>query len=531
MNKKAMIFNIALVFLTLAVLTTAFIQLSPNTKTLTIGDKQAGLFSLYNQGDKALFYVDASAKLAAYQTAYDLGQRGGFGEQSECGLYHGYVFWHNKTTYCEPKDVEGNFTARFNKNLDSYSASYPDASITDENYDVELKDNLEITGNARSDLKMSISGEASIATEYNKIIERASAKYDVPSALIKAIIRQESNFNPKAVSIGCGAAGLMQLMPGTAQELGLKTYEDASFNTCNDAYSKELAIDVADLSVEEAAKIDERFDPKKNIMAGTKHFLSQYQRYNHDIELSTAAYNWGAGNINRYCDYEVGFSTCTNVPDETSDYVEKVKQYYEEYGQLAVYSVKPSFKTNIDYDLNVYESIKNQAFDLHIKCLDKNSLMECLNNNRPEGWSYEEQIENPEKCSPDRRIAMINVAEDKEVLTENGFQNNVIKFAYYFDDEAEPDLVKGIELTPEDDSIILTWDKNEEDDIDHYEIYHAATSFEKLDQAALEDKVSEQTNSYTIANKGDYYAVVAVDCDNNMMEEGLVSRPSTPTLT
>ncbi len=389
MNKRAMIFNVALVFLALAVLTTVFIQLSSKQFDKekgfdkTIGERQAKLFNIYQQAEKALFYIDQSAKLAAWQTVYDLGQRGGFSNQSACGVYYNYMLWNNKTDECYPGDIEENFIKKFNENLNDYLINYSDISLPTNNYDLELTNNLEIISKAKNPFLIGLSEEKSIVTDYNEIIEKASKKYGVPSALIKAIIKQESNFNPKAISIGCGAAGLMQLMPGTAKSLGLKTYKNANFFGCNEAYSKELAIKVKDLSIEEAAKVDERFDPEKNIMAGVKHFLSQYKKYNYDLELSTAAYNWGAGNVNRYCNLDIGFSTCTNLPDETKNYVEKVKTYYQEYSRFATYSIRPSFKTTIDYNLSVYDIIKKNVNYLKDVCSKENNLTKCLEEQIP----------------------------------------------------------------------------------------------------------------------------------------------------
>ncbi len=71
-------------------------------------------------------------------------------------------------------------------------------------------------------------------TKYDDIIKEASNKYDVPETLIKALIKQESNYNPDAVSHK-GATGLMQLMPTTAKELGL------SENQLKDPYSNIMA--------------------------------------------------------------------------------------------------------------------------------------------------------------------------------------------------------------------------------------------------------------------------------------------------
>lgn len=127
-----------------------------------------------------------------------------------------------------------------------------------------------------------------IMSQIEEAIEDASYKYKVPAALIKAMIRQESNFNPKSVS-SVGAIGLMQLMPNTAEGLG-----------------------VAD-----------PFDIRQNIDGGTKYLKGLLARFNSDYSLAIAAYNAGPTAVKRY----------GGVPpyQETQNHVRKVLKYYHEY--------------------------------------------------------------------------------------------------------------------------------------------------------------------------------------------------------
>ena len=114
------------------------------------------------------------------------------------------------------------------------------------------------------------------------IISKASQRYGIDVSLIKAVIKTESNFNPKAVS-SAGARGLMQLMPATARNLG----------------------------------VNDSFDPEQNVMAGTRFLKNLLDRYNGDLDSALAAYNWGPGNVDKHPG---------RLPRETRSYLVRIKQ-------------------------------------------------------------------------------------------------------------------------------------------------------------------------------------------------------------
>jgi soluble lytic murein transglycosylase-like protein len=136
------------------------------------------------------------------------------------------------------------------------------------------------------------SNEKRLLIDKDKIeisVNKAAAKYNLPSKLIKAVIRAESNFNSQAVSIA-GAQGLMQLMPATAEELGVKN----------------------------------PFDIDQNVDGGTRYLRKMLDKFGGDIKMALAAYNAGPGTVERYQGM---------VPyRETKQYVNRVLRFSRQLG-------------------------------------------------------------------------------------------------------------------------------------------------------------------------------------------------------
>jgi hypothetical protein len=113
-------------------------------------------------------------------------------------------------------------------------------------------------------------------------IQEAAAMHGVNPDLVRAVVQTESQFNPLAVS-PVGAKGLMQLMPSTAKHMGL----------------------------------EDPFDPRQNVLSGTKYLSIMLDRFNGNTALALAGYNAGPGNVRRY----------RGVPPfgETRGYVKKIQ--------------------------------------------------------------------------------------------------------------------------------------------------------------------------------------------------------------
>jgi len=125
-------------------------------------------------------------------------------------------------------------------------------------------------------------------TRYDAWIREAATLYQIPEALIRAVIRVESDFDPRAVS-PANARGLMQMIPETAERM--------------------LVTDV--------------FDPRQNIFGGVRYLRVLANTFNGDLALTVAAYNAGEGAVIRN----------GGIPPypETQDYVVKVIGYYRQY--------------------------------------------------------------------------------------------------------------------------------------------------------------------------------------------------------
>jgi soluble lytic murein transglycosylase-like protein len=171
-------------------------------------------------------------------------------------------------------------------NFDNILESALNSSQTEnQNVDLSKLPPLSTRDNINTDVKYDVNvGNLSI----DQAVDNASKKYGVDKNLILAVIHQESSFNPNATS-QAGAMGLMQLMPGTASEMGV-----------NNAY-----------------------DINQNVDGGTKYLKSLLNTFG-NYKMAIAAYNAGPGAVER------SDGNMNELPSETRNYVTKVSGYYQD---------------------------------------------------------------------------------------------------------------------------------------------------------------------------------------------------------
>lgn len=131
--------------------------------------------------------------------------------------------------------------------------------------------------------------QASDRSALEALVEDQAQKIGLDPSLVKAVVKTESAFNPKAIS-SAGAQGLMQLMPATAQDLGVR----------------------------------HTLDPHENVEGGTRYLKSLLNKY-HSVPMALAAYNAGPGAVDKY----------GGIPpySETQNYVNRVLSYQHQYAK------------------------------------------------------------------------------------------------------------------------------------------------------------------------------------------------------
>ena len=133
--------------------------------------------------------------------------------------------------------------------------------------------------------------EGGLSRDMAEMVLAKAKKYGIDPNIAMRMVRQESQFNPKAES-KVGAAGLTQLMPDTAKEMGMSP--------------------------------EDRYDPEKSLEGGFKYLNKLRNQYDGDYEKALAAYNWGQGHVNKHLAKNDGTLNRTGLPKETANYLNKI---------------------------------------------------------------------------------------------------------------------------------------------------------------------------------------------------------------
>ena len=183
------------------------------------------------------------------------------------------------------------------------------------------------------------SGALAIPGNLSEVIGEAAKQYDLPPSLLAGLIYQESKFDPRAVS-RAGATGLAQLMPGTAREV----------------------------------KVSDPTDPVQSIFGGAEYLRKQIDRFGGDVTKGLAAYNAGAGNVEKAIRNSQGDAWINLLPAETRDYIQKVPAHAQRFegGDVVTAPAK-----NEEFDRRVQDYVakgstpedaaKNAEFDLKLQ--------------------------------------------------------------------------------------------------------------------------------------------------------------------
>ena len=175
-------------------------------------------------------------------------------------------------------------SAYFLYQLSDGSRMITDRPVLDKQYTL-VRASHEVSGLGRQAAHKYNRQRVSRIDDYESLIRRASDRYGVDIALVKAVIHTESDFNPDATSRK-GASGLMQLMPETAAKYGIR----------------------------------DLYNPKQNIECGVRHLRYLLRKYRNNLKNAIAAYNAGEKAVKKY----------DGIPPypETQRYVSKVLKYH-----------------------------------------------------------------------------------------------------------------------------------------------------------------------------------------------------------
>ena len=454
-----------------------------------IGEYQFSILRSVQKSEKILFYIDQSAKYSLQQAAYDLAKSGGISEIKdididketvpyECGKYHGNYVWiemkKDNGKYTE-KDCFDESTARtnleysFNKKLNEFLVNYPD-KIPTENYDYDIRGNIEVLGIAKEPLKIDIIGKTRqdpARKEEQMKIGEYSLKPSFKASIYYNIDEEYSSLKLRARQIieECKLQEMKKCLKEKSAQLGCNC-EEAEKDVLYDFIHK-----LNDCIKYNGQEILCKFSFDK------KDFLNKVKsERNFEIKLSNSP---GRAKAELFEDGKLIAADFINMKKlaytdsregeakDISSITIKVK--YSD-GNPAVeesYASTPeSAKLDLSRTFHIYKKNENANFiDLSVEGLFRASVS-SINFPVTKGTNF---------CAKTGKQIFAYDESDKAVK----MRYIEYKFAVTFP-KAVPgplDKIEALDALKSENGIILNWIKPKQDDIDSYSIYYSEKDF------------------------------------------------------
>ncbi|NQU98107.1 lytic transglycosylase domain-containing protein [Candidatus Woesearchaeota archaeon] len=501
MNKKGQVFVIIVVVFTALALYTMVAGMNQkyNSKIksqidATVGRYASLTINAYQEQEAGMLYLDNAAKLSLSRALIEAGNNGGL-EDNECGN-SAYNLWNSETESCLPEQ-EKEFKKIFSRVLGEELTGFNKFPISNKHFLTmsQKGEELEVIGETNEKIRIALTLDGDVKeagdietreippeaiariNQYDSIIQQASHEHQVEEALIKAIITQESLGDAKAVS-PTGAAGIMQFTSRTAKDYFESEVEPITpvcqLNHCEPDNTR--------VYIE-----DPRFDPVKAIPAGAK-YLSVLRNNKEFRELSqapifaVASYNAGSGPIilallktkkddpvweevtavispdtlKQFDPYKSwSDEQVNNKIDEIKTYVERVRGYFVAWGGLDLrsptttgfFEFGQNFKTSTEYNLSIYEELKEFAQETIDEC--KDNVSKCLDNKMSEyNKEHDTELLHLHDCEEGAERVFYDFIENLQDCTYSWGDNCKCKITEeYSEDEIKAGLKEDYRIT------------------------------------------------------------------------------------
>ncbi len=553
MNKKSVILMYPVIFgfiLAISIFYITLIKEAP--ETFYIGEIQIATLKAMYETEKDLVYIDNAAIVAGQKTIYDLAKNGGFEDKSECGEY-GFQLWNNKDMNCFP-EYENNFKSLFNEKLNEFLKKISFSLMDNYDFLIEQNNKLNIKGSTKKKLEKRyviergiIRGSALIKITVNpttvknlyeqkkikdpeliEFVKDEAKRQNVDLYIVLGLITMESGWNENALR--CEDLYESNWEERVDELKGCKDYDcdktidspqGPDYHQVSCSYGLTQLIYPTAWGIGFREKGTELFDGKKSVEYGIKHLKGLFDDYDdvRDVLVGYNAGRWNIGNAKRKCkndDFEIYYA-CLTHPHITGPYVKRILAYSEIYRDIEenqelktggeyitgyavkeekeekptiTYSVNPSFKVNLDYNIDIYQNIIDDAENLIKECTDKggNELLECVDDYKNR-LTQDCETEEENDLEESKRTFKFCYKTNKKVLTEEGMKESIIKFALMFPDTKPPEALQLETLNYPNDKykIILTWENSTAMDIDSYNIYYSDEPFNDMTTKELNE--------------------------------------------